>query len=298
MVQLRKKQIGNQQYYYLEHTIKENTKVKKKEKYIGKTWPQNIDALKKDFLSEIYKEKWLISIDKIKDTFQKEEQSMPHSLIEKQKHTFAIRFTYDTQRIEGSKLTLRETSDLLESGITPGGTKPLSDIKEAEAHKNLFYMVLEHKKDMSYETILYWHKKLLENTRTDIAGKTRQHQVAISGSKFMPPFPAEIYPLVKEFFSWYSKNRNNTHPVKLAALVHLKFVTIHPFADGNGRISRILMNFILNRHHYPLFNITYEKRAGYYNSLERSQTKKEDRIFLQWFFRRYIKEHKNYQNEN
>ena len=294
MVQLRKKQIGNQQYYYLEHTIKENTKVKKKEKYLGKTWPQNIDALKKEFLSEIYKEKWLISIDKIKDNFQKEEQSMPPSLLEKQKHIFAIRFTYDTQRIEGSKLTLRETSDLLESGITPGGAKPLSDIKEAEAHKNLFYMMLEHKKDMSYETILYWHKKLLENTRQDIAGKVRQHQVAISGSKFMPPFPAEIYLLIKEFFSWYSKNRDKLHPVELAALVHLKFVTIHPFADGNGRISRIMMNFVLNRRHYPLSNIPYEKRAGYYNSLERSQTKKEDRIFVQWFFRRYIKEHKNY----
>lgn len=296
MVQLRKKQIGNQQYYYLEHTIKENSKVKKKEKYIGKTCPQNIDALKKEFLSEIYKEKWLISLDKIKDNFQKEEQSMPTSLKEKQKHTFAIRFTYDTQRIEGSKLTLRETSNLLESGITPG-FKPLSDIKEAESHKNLYYMMLEHKKDMSYETILYWHKKLLENTKPDIAGKVRQHQVAISGSKFLPPFPAEIYPLLKEFFSWYSKNRDKIHPVELAALVHLKFVTIHPFADGNGRISRIIMNFILNRHHYPLFNIPYEKRAGYYNSLERSQNKKEEGIFLHWFFRRYIKEHKNYLNE-
>ncbi|MBU4493217.1 MAG: Fic family protein, partial [Nanoarchaeota archaeon] len=79
-----------------------------------------------------------------------------------------------------------------------------------------------------------------------------------------------------------------------AALVHLKFVTIHPFSDGNGRISRLIMNFVLNRHGYPLLNISYEKRTGYYNALERAQIKKQDNIFVQWFFRRYVKEYKRY----
>jgi Fic family protein len=72
--------------------------------------------------------------------------------------------------------------------------------------------------------------------------------------------------------------------------VHLKLVTIHPFNDGNGRISRLMMNFVLHKHGYPMLNITYEKRASYYNALERSQTKKQEHIFLQWFFNRYLNE--------
>ncbi|MDE1841274.1 MAG: DNA-binding protein, partial [Thaumarchaeota archaeon] len=64
--------------------------------------------------------------------------------------------------------------------------------------------------------------------------------------------------------------------------------------DGNGRVSRLILNFILNKKDYPMMDIPYEGRNSYYNSLERSQVKKEDRIFLQWFVKRYIKEHKRY----
>ncbi|MGI0089101.1 MAG: Fic family protein, partial [Nitrosopumilaceae archaeon] len=90
------------------------------------------------------------------------------------------------------------------------------------------------------------------------------------------------------------KNKERLHPVELAALAHLKFVTIHPFGDGNGRITRLIMNFILNRKKYPLLDIPYEGRNSYYNALERSQIKKEDRIFLQWLAKKYIKEYKRY----
>ena len=83
------------------------------------------------------------------------------------------------------------------------------------------------------------------------------------------------------------------HAVELAALVHLKLVTIHPFADGNGRISRLIMNFVLNKHGCPMLNIPYEKRAGYYGAPERYQIKNE-MIFLQWFFKRYMKENTKY----
>jgi Fic family protein len=188
---------------------------------------------------------------------------------------------------------LRETANLLERGLTPLG-KPVQDVKEAEAHQRLLYEILEFRKDVSLQAILYWHKRLFGFTKQDIAGKIRQHQIAISGSKFVPPSPAEVYPLLREFFRWYERSKRGLHPVELAALAHLKLVTIHPFADGNGRISRLLMNFILNRHNYPMLNIPYEKRNSYYNALERSQVKRKDSIFLQWFFKRYVKENRRY----
>lgn len=290
MVAIRKKTVGKQTYYYLEHSFREKGRVEKKEKYLGKTLPQNIEELKQQFISEIYRDKWFGLFDKIKEEYSAQEKRITPSAKEKELENFAIKFTYDTNRIEGSTLTFRETSLLLEKGITPNA-KLLRDVKEAEAHRNVFYEVLDCRKDLSLDLILYFHKKLFENTKKDIAGKIRQHQVTIAGSKFTPPFPAEIYPLLMDFFKWYRKNRDKMHPVELAALVHLKLVTIHPFADGNGRISRLMMNFVLNKPGFPMLNIPYEKRAGYYGSLERSQIKKDEIIFLQWFFKRYLKEH-------
>lgn len=296
MVAIRKKTVGKQAYYYLEHSFRENGRVEKKEKYLGKTLPQNIEELKRQFISEIYREKWFDLFDKIKEEYRAQEKTTPPSAREKELENFAIKFTYDTNRIEGSTLTFRETSLLLEKGITPNA-KPLSDVKEAEAHRSVFYEALDCKKDLSLDTVLYFHKKLFEDTKKDIAGKIRQHQVTIAGSRFTPSFPAEIYPLLMEFFRWYRKNKDKMHPVELAALVHLKLVTIHPFADGNGRISRLMMNFVLNKHSFPMLNIAYEKRAGYYSFLERSQIRKDENIFLLWFFKRYLKEHSKYLKE-
>ncbi len=293
MAVIGKKTVGKQTYYYLEHSFREKGRVEKKEKYLGKTLPQNIEELKQEFISEIYREKWFGLFDRIKEEYMAQETKLPPSAQEKELENFAIKFTYDTNRIEGSTLTFRETSFLLEKGITPNA-KPLLDVKEAETHKNVFYESLDCKKDLSLDLILFFHKKLFDETKKDIAGKIRQNQATIAGSKFIPPFPAEIYPLLMDFFKWYRKNKDKMHPVELAALVHLKLVTIHPFTDGNGRISRLMMNFVLNRHGFPMLNIPYEKRAGYYRALERSQIKKDEMIFLQWFFKRYFKEYSRY----
>jgi Fic family protein len=290
---IRKKTVGNTQYYYLEHSYRNGGKVHKKELYLGKTVPNDIEKLKQQLMSDVYQEQWFGKFDRIREEFRNEQHRTPPSAREKEMETFIIRFTYDTNRIEGSTLTLRETADLLEKGITPGA-RPLSDVKEAESHRNVFYEMLEYTKDLSLNTVLYFHKKLFESTKSDIAGIIRSHQVAISGSKFMPPFPAEIYPLLMDFFKLYDRNKKKTHPVELAAFVQFKLVTIHPFSDGNGRISRLMMNFILHRHGYPMLTIPYEKRRGYYNALEKAQIKKDDTLFLQWFFRRYKKEYRRY----
>jgi Fic family protein len=293
MVNITKKQIKNQSYYYLEHSFRESGKVKKINKYLGKEIPKNIEEIKKKFIFDIYKDKWFKSFEKIKQNYYKEEKKTPKSAKEKELENFAINFTYNTQRIEGSKLTLRETTNLLERGITPK-EKPLRDVKEAENHKKVLYEMLKYKKDLSLQIILYWHKKLFEETKKDIAGKIRNHHVGISGSKFIPPMPLELDSLLKEFFDWYNQNKKKLNPVELAALVHLRFVTIHPFSDGNGRISRLIMNFIFHRHNFPMFDIKYEKRNPYYNSLGRTHLKKNEEIFLQWFFKKYQEQNKKY----
>lgn len=293
MVTIRKRTIGSRTYFYLEHTVRKGAKVEKKELYLGTKIPKNLEDVKRKFLGGIYRERWHPALEIIKEGYQKEVKRMPKSAAEKELETFTVRFTYDTQRIEGSRLTLRETADLLERGVTPKG-KPIQDVLEAQAHRELFREMLNLKKDLSLSIILRWHKKLFERTRSDIAGRTRDYQVTISGSKFVPPLPVEVNPLLRKFFGWYARDRTRLHPVEFAALVHLKLVTIHPFADGNGRISRLAMNFALNRGRYPMLNIPYERRNSYYNALERSQLKNNEGVFLQWFIKRYVKEHKKY----
>lgn len=293
MVKIRKRKIGGKHYFYLEHSTRVGRKVEKKEVYLGERLPKNLEKIKADFITGIYKERWYRLLDDVKKGYSKEIKTMPKSVVESEIKKFSIRFTYDSQKIEGSKLTLRETADLIENKISPK-QKSLIDIKEAESHQTVFNEMLQYKKDMSLQVTLYWHKRLFEATKPEIAGKIRNHQIMISGSKFVPAFPAEIYPLLQEFSRWYSKNKIKIHPVELSALVHLKFVTIHPFADGNGRISRLMMNFVLNKFGFPMFNIPYENRSSYYNALERAQVKRDDTIFIKWFIKRYVKENKKY----
>jgi Fic family protein len=293
VVVVKKKTVDGRDYFYLQHTIRTPTGVQAREKYLGTKLPRDVETAKRDFLTEIYRGRWYPLLDQVRLNYQNEKRTLPPSALQKRDRQFSVKFTYDTSRIEGSKLTYRETADLLEKGLSPS-QKPIEDIKEAEAHDRVFREAMRHKKDLSMQTILMWHRKLFEETKLDIAGRVRTHQVAISGSRFMPPSPVEVPPLQREFFRWYDRNKTSMHPVDLAAGVHLRFVTIHPFADGNGRMSRLLMNFVLHRHGFPLLNIPYEGQRGYYNALERSQVKENDSTFIQWFFRRYLKEHSAY----
>jgi Fic family protein len=97
--------------------------------------------------------------------------------------------------------------------------------------------------------------------------------------------------LLYGFFQWYNKAYERINPVMMAALVHLKFVSIHPFSDGNRRISRLMMNHTLNSQGYPMLSIEYTNRNAYYTALERSQTLQKEQKFMQYLIKRYLKEY-------
>ena len=151
---------------------------------------------------------------------------------------------------------------------------------------------MKQKDALSLALVKKWHKQLFQQTKPDIAGLLRDYDVRISQSKFIPPPHTAVNLLVSGFFTWYNANKKKLNPVELAALVHLKFVTIHPFGDGNGRTARLMMNHVLNTFDYPLMDIDYDDRRSYYTALEKSHTKDDDLPFLQWFMKRYLKTHK------
>ena len=293
LVRIAKRVIRGRTYFYLEHTIREKGKRTTKSKYLGSRLPENIEELGKQFIFGLDKAKWFDDFDRIRRKYKAESKSIPRSAREKNLREFSVRFTYNTQRIEGSTLTLRETAQLLEERISPSG-KPISDALEAEAHHRVFLGMLKETRDLSFQLVQDWHWRIFKDSKPDVAGQVRGHGVRITGSRFVPPSPVEVQPMLAGFFAWYRKARPKANPVELAALVHLKFVTIHPFADGNGRISRLMMNFVLNRRGYPMLNVEYKGRASYYGALERSQLKRDERPFLNWFFRRYKHENSRY----
>lgn len=292
MANIRKRTVGAKTYYYLVHSGREDGAVRKREKYLGQKIPKDAERLCNEFAHQVYMERRLESIDRIRDSFLENQKKMPPSIEEKELLTFAIGFTYNTQRIEGSTLTRTETALLLEHDISPGG-RPMQDVREAEAHRDLFYKVLETKKELTLEMLQEWHWDMFHVTKPDIAGQIRNYQVGIGKSKFLPPSPVEVRPMLVELFKWYRKNKATMHPTELAASMHLKLVMIHPFGDGNGRASRLVMNFILHKSGYPMLDIPYEKRGGYYNALERSHLKGE-MVFLKWFMKMYVKAYHYY----
>ncbi len=292
MVRVARKRLKGKLYYYLEHTVRDDGRRTTRSKYLGVELPEDLEASKRRFEHELNKEKWFGDFEEIRRNYNLELRTMPGSTREKAFREFSVRFTYDTQRIEGSTLTLRETSDLLERKVSPGG-KPTGDAKEAEAHNVIFREMLRLRGGLSQTLVQEWNWRLLAETEPDVAGRIRRHGVRISGSRFVPPSPVELQPRLDEFFDWY-KHAEPTNPVELAGLAHLKFVTIHPFADGNGRVSRLIMNFVLHKEGYPMLNIEYSRRRTYYTTLERSQLRGDERPFMNWFFRRYRQDNLRY----
>lgn len=164
---------------------------------------------------------------------------------------------------------------------------------EAKQHQKMVFEMIQHKKKISLKTCLYWHENMFGQTDPHIAGQTRIYPTTVPGSKAEFPSWDEVGGLLKEMFAWYNKNKNKIHAVELAALLHLKFVSIHPFGDGNGRISRLLMNCVLDEHGYPMIVIEYKDRPTYYSALEKSQTFNNSFDFVRWLVKLYIKKTRN-----
>jgi Fic family protein len=286
MVTIVSKKDNNNTYYYLKH----NTGSRQETEYLGKTIPDNIRQKKTEFLLRFYRKEWIPKLERIRSGYLANNKKMPKSLIEEKLNEFSIVFTYHTNRIEGSTLSLQDTYDLLMRGLTPA-KKPESDTIETQRHRKVFLEIIKNRKPLSLSLIKKWHKEIFDSTKSEYAGMIRRYNVRISNSEAKFPDYSQVPSLLEKFFSWYKKSKNQIHPVELASLAHLKFVSIHPFGDGNGRISRLLMNYVLAEFDFPLFLIKYEGRLFYYHALERSQTEDDQMPFLQWFMKRYIAQH-------
>lgn len=180
---------------------------------------------------------------------------------------FEVDYAHNSTAIEGNTLTLIETKVLLEDGISVGN-KSLREIYEVVNHNKAFAYVkkcISENKQLDENIVKDIHSILLENIL--VGGVYRNVEVRITGAKHKPPAPSEMYYQIKEFFSNIN-SKSDLNPIELAAWTHAEFVKIHPFIDGNGRTSRLIMNCQLMRNEFLPVSINTEDRLEYFNLLE------------------------------
>ena len=195
------------------------------------------------------------------------------------KEYYRIGLTFTSNALEGNSLTESETKVVLEDGITIGG-KPLKDHFEAIGHSEAFDLLykLAQNHDITEDDILGLHRLFYYRIDADTAGTYRERNVIITGTDFTPPAPAAVPLAMQEFFGNLPSLRK-LHPVEYAAMLHLHFVNIHPFIDGNGRTARLLMNLALLQAGYPITIIPPIIRGDYISAL-RDSNKGDNQPFI------------------
>ena len=195
--------------------------------------------------------------------------------LEKVKSHFSLRYTYESNKIEGNTLTLSETMLIIKEGVTIGG-KSMDEHLEAINHSeaiDFMYDIVKQKIVFDESILLQLHNLILRGIDRQNSGVYRKVNVRIMGAAHIPPDFLQVADLMQEYFDFYNNAKDTMHPVLLAAEMHERLVTIHPFVDGNGRTARLVMNLILLQHHYPIAILkgNQDARIKYFNALEKVQ---------------------------
>ena len=209
------------------------------------------------------------------DSLKKELDSkrpIPKETLKSLRESINLEWTYNSNGIEGNTLTLRETQVVLE-GITVGG-KSIKEHLEAINHEKAILFLDDLVKDN--EPISEWnikniHQLILKNIDNENAGRYRKENVTIKGATHIPPDYLKVPELMEKLILTYN-TWSEYHPIIQAALLHGELVKIHPFVDGNGRTSRLLMNLVLMNNGYNPVIIKKESRLKYYEALDKAHT--------------------------
>lgn len=214
----------------------------------------------------------------------------PQELVKNLEEWLKIELTYSSNAIEGNTLSRIETAEVIERGTAAViSGKPLKDQLEAINHAKAIEFIKQLAKELkshqsiTEKVILDIHKIILTSINDYWAGKYRKTEVFIRGSNAQFPLPNSIPYAMKEFIHWL-EGQQEEHPVKVAADAHFKFVSIHPFIDGNGRTTRLLMNLILLINGYPMAIIRKEDRIAYLNSFETERSQHDLSPFYELVF--------------
>lgn len=296
---IEKRKKGKSTKYYLVHSYRLGDKVKRISRYLGSN-------LTKDKLEQLKKRAEKIILEQIKEKSILEFELSKEELQNYKKFDFKIKvehlqkldwkkftgiFTYNTNAIEGSTVSLKEVKDLVNKRDVPEDKEEIETINVAKAVD--YIRKSKDKVDLAF--IKKLHKICFGDTK-EFAGKFRKVEVVIRDNLSTihhvgAPFK-EIEGLLKELCKWYEKYKNKYPILLLTAMVHNQFEHIHPFQDGNGRVGRLLLNYILLGHKYPPINIKLKDRFKYYDCLRKYSKTKNLKPMLRFLIQEYKKQYR------
>ena len=305
MVYIYKKPVGDKTYYYLRASERKNRKIVVKDiAYLGSSLeeikqsleklPQHSEKIRKayrtihNFLEsnhylqkakelKLKKDPWLnektADVEACRIHYNHEFQKQPFLTKQEIYKNFIIEFAYNTASIEGNTIKLDEARKLLDEGLTPKD-RTLREIYDLQNTEKVFLSLLEkkEKQELTHNFIIDIHKRLMENIDPRIGYRTSDVRVIKANFKATPALYVKTD--MDLLLKWYGKNKKQLHPLVLASIFHHKFEKIHPFMDGNGRVGRILLNFILLNSNYPPLIVHKKKRDTYLQALRVADSSK------------------------
>ena len=294
---VEKRKIGKNFKYYLVHSYREKGVVKKIRHYLGLNLSEEelkkarkeaeqqikkeLDALRTEIFSFSLTNNQLAKLNKY------DKEIKVHHLQKFNWKTFTEQFTYNTNAIEGSSIQLEEVPEILHKKIA----EDYEEIETKGVAKAVDF-IRKTKEELSLNLIRKLHRLCFKGSKP-FAGQFRNVEVVIrnsSGNVIHAGVPvSKLNEALKDLVEWHKKNKKKFKPLILAAIIHNQFEHIHPFQDGNGRVGRLLINFILLKNKYPLINILLENRAEYYQTLQEYSKNQNLRPTILFLIKQYKK---------
>lgn len=324
-----KKRINGNIYYYLRISKRENGKIvvkdilnlgtdsenilkkiegidKKYSSQIRKSWRK----LERTVETEIYVNKikmlkiksckninydTLIELEAIKLHYNDNISKLDTKTFDETLNLFISEYSWHTASIEGNTILLKDAEKFFLENLTPSDVS-IEEIIDLKNNKSSFeYMISNlNNLELSNQTIIELHKRLMEGIDKRVGFRT--FNVRVLHSKFESTPYQFILTEMNELLNWYEKNKHNYHPLILAVIFHHRFEQIHPFADGNGRCGRLVLNLILLKTGYPPVIVQRKNRSIYMeclNKADKSDFNKMNLKFYEDFFEYIIDEYKN-----
>jgi Fic family protein len=283
MPKIYKKIIQNKPYFYLSELIRIKGKNKKIQVYLGKNIPNSLTGY---YIKLAIKEKGLVKkyigdlfiFDKIfnKDQVEKIENlridfkyrllGLSDSKIERLWNRYAVQFIFESNAIEGSRLSRDEVRSIVNRNYIKKSIER-REIKEVKNSISAFNAVRNNRLKLNQRQIINFHRSLMENL--GVSAGYKNVAVIVNNKETTPPGRVRFE--MNELLDWWKKNKKSRrHPLALAADFHQRFELIHPFKDGNGRVGRLIFNYILMQFGYPPILFLYRNRLSYFSALNQA----------------------------
>lgn len=291
-IEIREK--GKSKKFYLVHSYREKGRIKRISRYLGSNLSEKkLLELRKRAEQHILEEIKERSILEFELTTEEIEKFKKYEKDIEVKHLqttdwkkFTEDFTYNTNAIEGSTVALSEVKDLLERKEKPQNHDEVETLNVAKAVE----YIKTSKEKVSMDFLKKIHFICFQKTKT-YAGELRNVEVVIRdgyGNIVHQGAPAKnVGKLLHSLCRWYEVHKNKYPSLLLAAVMHNEFEKIHPFQDGNGRVGRLLLNYVLLQQGYPPINIKLKDRVRYYRSLQLYDYKNDIKSTLKFLISQY-----------